>query len=108
MLGLAIFLILGVLLVYIVALYPIGIAWIARRRTAPLGDSVERTVSIIVPVHNGAPFLAAKLESILALDYPKECMEILVVDDGSTDETAAIADRFSSRVRVFSQEKSGK
>jgi glycosyltransferase involved in cell wall biosynthesis len=46
-------------------------------------------VSVVVPVHDGERFLAAALESALAQDYPR--LEIVVVDDGSTDRSAAIA-----------------
>lgn len=46
-------------------------------------------VSVVVPVYNGERFLAAALESILAQDYRP--IEIIVVDDGSTDRTADIA-----------------
>jgi len=42
------------------------------------------TVSVILPVYNGERWMAAKLESILALHYPAELVEILVVSDGST------------------------
>ena len=103
------FLLLCGLLAYIVAGYPLLVAWIARNRPAPITDREERTVSIVVPVHNGAAFLAAKLGSILELDYPRERMEIVVVDDGSTDPTAEIAGEFASQgVRLLRQPKSGK
>jgi glycosyltransferase involved in cell wall biosynthesis len=56
-------------------------------------------VSAIVPVHDGARFLAAALESALAQDY--EPLEIVVVDDGSTDGSGEIAQRYP--VRLSSQ-----
>lgn len=46
-------------------------------------------ISVIVPVYNGARFLAEAIENILAQNYAS--LEIVVVDDGSTDETEAIA-----------------
>lgn len=50
-------------------------------------------VSIVVPVRNGAATLADLLASFRALDWPKERREILVVDNGSTDDTAAVLRR---------------
>jgi glycosyltransferase involved in cell wall biosynthesis len=49
----------------------------------------EPLVSVVVPVFNGAPFLAATLASVLAQDYPQR--ELIVVDDGSSDGSAEIA-----------------
>lgn len=64
-------------------------------------------VSVILAVHNGAEFLAAKLESILALEYPRDLLEVLVVSDGSTDATDAVAGA-AQGVRLFKQEHRGK
>jgi glycosyltransferase involved in cell wall biosynthesis len=61
-------------------------------------------VTAIVPVHDGEPFLAAALESILGQDYPR--LEVIVVDDGSTDASAAIA-RAHPGVRCLSQSNAG-
>jgi cellulose synthase/poly-beta-1,6-N-acetylglucosamine synthase-like glycosyltransferase len=47
-------------------------------------------VSVIVPVRDGESTLAACLDSILATDYPSDRREILVVDNGSSDGTAAL------------------
>jgi cellulose synthase/poly-beta-1,6-N-acetylglucosamine synthase-like glycosyltransferase len=51
-------------------------------------------VSVIVPCYNEARTLAGTLNSLLALSYPQERLEIIVVDDGSSDETLSIARQF--------------
>ena len=61
-------------------------------------------VSIILPTYNRAARLTGALESCLSQTYPH--IEVIVVDDGSTDETPAIAARFAgqdARVRVLHQ-----
>jgi glycosyltransferase involved in cell wall biosynthesis len=67
----------------------------------PLDDS---RVSVIIPCFNQAPFLADAIESAQNQTYSN--VEILVVDDGSTDDTAALAGRFT-RVRYLHQENQG-
>ena len=57
-------------------------------------------VSVVVPVRNGAAFLAAALASVLHQDPPPAV--VVVVDDGSTDESAVIAARAGASVRVLS------
>jgi len=54
--------------------------------------------SVIVPVYNGAETLEACLTALTGQDYPGERFEVIVVDDGSTDETAQIAAMFSVRL----------
>lgn len=68
------------------------------------------TVSIIVPVWNEEHTLAGTVESLLELDYPKDRLSITVVNDGSTDGTLAVADRFTgnSQVKILSKENGGK
>jgi len=61
-------------------------------------------VSVIIPVYNGAAFLAAALASVAAQDYA--AVEIIVVDDGSTDGSADIAAATPS-VRCLRQERRG-
>jgi GT2 family glycosyltransferase len=61
-----------------------------RSRTEP------GKISVIVPVHNGSATLARCLEAIASSDHPRH--ECIVVDDASTDDTAAIAGRFPVRV----------
>jgi glycosyltransferase involved in cell wall biosynthesis len=57
-------------------------------------------ISVIVSVYNAAPYLRASVESILSQTL--EDWELIIVDDGSTDESAEVAARFrDSRVRLF-------
>ncbi len=63
-------------------------------------------VSILIPAHNAAPWIAETLRS--ALDQTWKNTEIIVVDDGSTDETLTIAKSFESpRLKVVTQPCSG-
>ncbi len=52
---------------------------------------MSKKVSIIIPTYNEEKYLPACLESILNLNYPKKYIEIIVVDNGSTDNTREIA-----------------
>lgn len=52
-------------------------------------------ISVIIPVYNAEQFLPACLDSVLHQDYPS--FEILVIDDGSTDGSAALIDRYAAR-----------
>ncbi len=61
-------------------------------------------VSIVLPVYNAEAFLRETLESVFALDY--EPLEVIVVDDGSTDGSAALAQSFPG-VRCIRQENRG-
>ena len=62
-------------------------------------------ISVIVPAYNAEDFLAEALESVIRQNY--EPLEIIVVDDGSTDGTAEAAKSFGERVRYLHQENSG-
>ena len=81
--------------------YPLLLGLMARWRARPVRKAAwPATVSVILPVHNGERWMAAKLESILALHYPAELVEILVVSDGSTDSTETIVRRFTDRAKI--------
>lgn len=62
-------------------------------------------VSVIIPVFNGEQFLAEAVESVLAQQYAP--IEIIIVDDGSTDGTAAVVKSFPETVRYLSQANQG-
>lgn len=61
------------------------------------------SVSIIIPAHNAGKGVGKSIKSLLNIDYPKEKLEILVVDDGSTDNTYEIASKYKNKgVKVYS------
>jgi cellulose synthase/poly-beta-1,6-N-acetylglucosamine synthase-like glycosyltransferase len=69
----------------------------------------EPTVSIILPAYNEGEYIRDSLETILQIDYPRKKLEIIVVDDGSTDNTYEIAKEFESEnVRVLTKKNGGK
>jgi glycosyltransferase involved in cell wall biosynthesis len=63
------------------------------------------TISTILAVYNGRQYLAEALASILGQSHPVD--EIIVVDDGSTDDSAQIAERFGPPVRCIVQQNAG-
>ena len=63
------------------------------------------TISVIIPLYNAAPFIAATIQSVLAQTLPAH--EIIVLDDGSTDEGAALVQRFGTAVRLERQHNQG-
>jgi glycosyltransferase involved in cell wall biosynthesis len=62
-------------------------------------------ISVIIPAYNAARFLPSALESVLSQDHPS--FEVIVVDDGSTDDTAAVLRPFAQRARIFHQPNNG-
>lgn len=64
-------------------------------------------ITALIDTYNYARFLGHALESVLAQDFPAEQMEVLVVDDGSTDDTRAVVARYGSRVRYLHKPNGG-
>jgi len=99
---------------YVYAGYPLLIDWISRilpRRVDRDGDPKELpTVTVIIPAHNEERWISRKMDNTLALNYPRDRMQILVASDGSTDDTVAVARRFSPEgVEVIEyRERAGK
>lgn len=60
--------------------------------------SYHKKVSIIIPTYNEEKYLHACLSSILDINYPKDGVEIIVVDNGSTDKTVDIAMDFGAKI----------
>ncbi len=62
-------------------------------------------ISVVIPAYNASRFLGATLKSILEQTLPAD--EILVIDDGSKDDTAAIAESFGPPIRVIRRSNAG-
>jgi len=66
---------------------------------------MDQLVSVVIPTHNGQRYIGATLDSVLAQRHRP--LEILVVDDGSTDATAQIVRGYASEVRLIEQDQRG-
>jgi len=66
---------------------------------------MSATVTIGIPCWNSARWLAAAIESALAQTWPHK--EVVVVDDGSTDESREVARQFGDRIRLITSENRG-
>jgi glycosyltransferase involved in cell wall biosynthesis len=83
---------------YVVAGYPLLVALLAFFPAPEVQIRKNfRTVSILIPVHNGERWIRRKLNSLFAMDYPKELLEIIIISDGSTDGTDAIVSEHANR-----------
>lgn len=87
------------LLAWVYVGYPLFMAALARFRPRPvrLDTTWHPKVSVVIPVRDEAAVLGPKLESILAQGWPRERLQIVVVDDGSRDHTAEVVRRFADR-----------
>lgn len=82
----------------------------ARDSRARAFGTETPTVAVIVPCWNEATTIAATCDSLLALNYPKDKLGIILVDDGSTDNTREAMAHFANnpQVRIMHKENGGK
>jgi cellulose synthase/poly-beta-1,6-N-acetylglucosamine synthase-like glycosyltransferase len=91
----AFWLALGIVL-YVYVGYPLVLAVWSRLRGRPWRRSTTTLpgVSVVVAARNEAPRLWRRLDNLVTLDYPAELLEIIVVSDGSTDDTVDVVSRY--------------
>ncbi|MCA9248994.1 MAG: glycosyltransferase family 2 protein, partial [Planctomycetales bacterium] len=85
------------MLFYMLVGYSIVLLAVRRLANAPVAGDYEPSVSLIIPAHNEEAVIAAKLENALAIDYPREKLQILVASDGSSDNTISLAQQYCDR-----------
>lgn len=78
--------------------YPLLMARLGRRPRPIAPIEHPPKVSVILPVYNEEKNLGPRVENLLAQDYPKDQVEIIIVESGSTDGTAAAARELGARV----------
>ena len=81
-----------------------------RKKIFKKGSAVSNfpSVSIVIPAYNEEKTIKRVLGNVLSLNYPKENVETIVVDDGSSDGTYEEASSVSDRIKVFRKQHSGK
>jgi len=97
------------LLLYTHLAYPLvlaGLARLTRRPPTPRATELP-SVSLIVAAHDEEDVIEAKVRDALALDYPRELLEVIVASDGSVDRTAELA-REAGADRVLELSRVGK
>lgn len=97
-------------ILYVLLGYPVLVAAWARLFPKPVFKQfTPKTVSVVIPVRNGAKWIERKIESLLGSDYPGHLIEIVFVSDGSTDATEKILEGYGDpRVRLLRLPSSGK
>jgi cellulose synthase/poly-beta-1,6-N-acetylglucosamine synthase-like glycosyltransferase len=107
-------------IIYIWTLYnvPVTLAGVRRllkdsrkeRKVASPGSPELPTVSVLVPVKNEEKVVGRLLKALLKLDYPSQKMEIIIVDDGSTDKTVEMCkeyvEKYSDRIKLLQRSRS--
>jgi cellulose synthase/poly-beta-1,6-N-acetylglucosamine synthase-like glycosyltransferase len=87
------------IIIYVYVGYPLVLAIVTAWRSRPTkrDETFLPTVSLVMAAYNEEKVLREKLENSLALDYPKDRLEIVVASDGSTDSTNAIAKAYANQ-----------
>jgi len=96
--------------IYIYFGYPGLLFVLSRLRPRPVAEAdITPKLTLIVPAYNEEANIAAKIESSLASDYPREQIEIVVASNGSTDRTNDIVRAWpDDRVRLVAMPQPGK
>lgn len=76
-----------------------------RKEKKYFSDSELPKVSVIIPVYNEEKSIAKTLKSILASDYPRGLLEVIVVNDASTDNSLKEAMKFKSKVKILDKKE---
>src|ERR1700719_85944 len=81
--------------------------WRRRIKTLRRNSLAKLPISVLIDTYNHERFIEKAIHSVLEQDFPVADREIIVVDDGSTDRTAQIVQRFERRLRYIRKENGG-
>lgn len=79
-----------------------------ERAPAAVPDDALPTVTLLLTVHNEERNIERRLANILAQDFPKDRLDVLVASDGSTDRTDAMVEAYGNPVRLIRADRLGK
>ena len=92
--------------------YPLAAAVLARVRRREIAKrEITPGVTVIIPAHDEEGIIGARIDNLLALDYPADALEVLIVSDGSIDGTAGVVSDYAARdprVRLLELPRGGK
>ena len=90
--------------------FPVGLLVRGALMRRPVRSAaIEPSVSIIIAARNEAADIGRRLDTLAALDYPRDCLEVFIASDGSEDATAAIVAGWSERgVKLLDLPRVGK
>lgn len=96
----------SVIMIYLVRHYVFTLTVLRRSKTikTPSGNQnlgYEPTVSILIPAHNEENVIGKLLEKMTELSYPKEKLEVILVDDASSDNTGKIAEEYAKKYKFI-------
>ena len=109
-LAMVVFAVCAAVTVYIYFGYPALIYLLAKVRPRPIARAeVEPSMTLIVPLYNEEQFVERKIRNSLAVDYPREKLQLLFIADGCTDATEEICRRHEDEtVRLIALPRGGK
>lgn len=98
------------LVAYVFAGYPILVALLGRIRPRPVKGDLghQPTVSLVIVAHNEGRIIEQKLRNAAELDYPADQLELIVVADGSDDDSSDLVDAIPGVRLLFEPERRGK
>jgi cellulose synthase/poly-beta-1,6-N-acetylglucosamine synthase-like glycosyltransferase len=98
------------IIVYSYVGFPLLVALRAWLWPAPVKRATHTPrVSVVLAAHNEAQVITRKLDNTLALNYPRECLEMVVASDGSDDDTADLVAKYAApQVKLLRLPRGGK
>lgn len=102
------------LIVYTYLLFPLLVALRGAVRPRPWRqEEITPSVSLIIAAHNEVDVIEEKINNLLSLDYPEDCLEIIIASDGSDDGTNEVVARYEALnegrgVRLLALPRNGK